>query len=147
LCDALARLNPSEDGSSSRVDMHIDWTWAAPDEPLPPVAVHSGISPLLESASDYLRGEPAEHNIRITGLITYLHREAATGPGEITVRGYIEQWDASSRALRFELDETSYRQAIAAHEAGATVRVTARVRRTAQRVEVIRVVDIDLLGS
>jgi hypothetical protein len=146
LCDALARLSGRDAEASSQVDLRIDWTWAAPDDPMSPVSVPAGLAPILDYGSDYLRGGPEEHTIRITGLVTHLHREKGTGPGEITVRGYIEQWDAGSRALRVELDEGTYRQAISAHEAGTTVRLTAQVRRAMGRVEVVHVVDLDLLG-
>ena len=147
LCDALARLVHAETDAAAAINLHIDWTWEAPDEPMPEISIPSGLGPVLEYASDLLRGGPQEHAITITGLITHLHREKAAGPGEITVRGYIEQWDASSRSLRLELDEGSYRQAIAAHDTGGTVRVTALVRRAARTLEVVRVIDLDLLGA
>jgi hypothetical protein len=147
LCDALARLIRTDVETAAAVDLHIDWTWAAPDEPMPAVSIASGLAPVLEYASDYLRGGPEEHTIRITGLITHLHREKAAGAGEITIRGYIEEWDASSRTLRLELDEGTYRNAIAAHDAGSTVRVTALVRRAARKLDVIRVIDLDLLAQ
>ncbi len=147
LCDALARLVYAEADTAAAVNLHIDWTWTAPDDQMSAISIPSGLGPILQYASDFLRGGPQEHAIRITGLVTHLHREKAAGPGDITVRGYIEEWDVSSRSLRLELDERSYRHAIAAHDAGVTVRVTALVRRTARTLEVVRVIDLDLLGT
>jgi hypothetical protein len=147
LCDALSRLpGPVGEGPGEDVTLRIDWTWAAPDEPISPVEIPAALAPVLAAGGDYLRGTPEEHSIRMTGLITKLHREAATGPGEITVRGHVEQWDSSSRALRMQLDEPTYREAIGAHEEGRSVRVVALVRRSLRGLEVLRVEDLQILA-
>lgn len=143
LCDALSRL-PGAPGEGD-CEVRIDWSWAAPADPSPGVTVNAGLAPVLAAGSDYLRDQPEEHSIRLTGLVTKLHRETATGPGEITVRGHIENWDASSRALRFQLDEATYRKAISAHDEGTSVRVNALVRRAPQGLEVLRVEDMQTL--
>jgi hypothetical protein len=78
--------------------------------------------------------------------VTKLHREEASGPGEVTVRGHIETWDAGSRAIRFELDEPTYRLAIAAHEAGQSVRTRAVVRQSDRGLTVVRVDDFQVLS-
>ena len=49
--------------------------------------------------------------MRLTGLVIRLHRDTPTGPGDITVRGFIEGFDSAARSLRLELDEVTYRQA------------------------------------
>ena len=144
LCDALGRLPGSD---SQNVDLRVDWTWAEPSEPTPSVDVYGGVAPVLEAGGDFLRGEPEEHSILITGLVTKLHRERATGPGEITVKGRIENWDVSSKTLRCELDERTYREAIHAHDVGEAVRVTALVRREPRGLKVIRVEDLETLPA
>lgn len=140
LCDALSRL-PGDDAELARnVEVSIGWTWSAEvDVPRGPVDVPAGLAPILAAASAYLRGEPEEYTIRLTGLVTKLHRDNASGPGEVTVRGHIENYDSGQRALRTELDATTYGEAIQAHEAGATVQVSALVRRSARGFEVLRV--------
>jgi hypothetical protein len=144
LCDALGRL-PGP--LSQNVDLRIDWTWSEPTEPTPPVAVAGGLAPVLLAGGDFLRGEPEEHSILVTGLVTKLHRDLATGPGEVTVRGYIDGWDVATRSIRCELDERSYREAIHAHDVGASVRLRALVRRAQRGLEVIRVEDIEVLSN
>jgi len=37
--------------------------------------------------------------------VTRLHRESALGPGQITVKGYVEGLDSGQRSLKVELDE------------------------------------------
>ncbi len=146
LCDALSRLTgPVDEPSGGDVHMRIDWTWAAPDEPAPPVTVPRGLAPVLAAGGDFLHGQPEEHSVRIIGLVTKLHREQAAGPGEVTVRGQVENWDAGPRAVRFELDEPTYRAAIAAHDAGESVRVIALVRRSDRGLVVVRVEDFQVL--
>lgn len=148
LCDALARL-PGEESepSSADVELSIEWTWSAPIEPLPPVTINSGIAPILNAGSDFLRGAPEEHTVRIIGLVTKLHRDTATGPGEITIRGLVEAWDVSPRSIRVHLDEPTYRWAIRAHELGAAVDLKALVRREPRRIVVIRAEDLRMLGA
>jgi len=121
------------------------WSWVAPEEPSPTVTIPRGLAPIIAAGADFLRGEPEEHTIRIVGLVTKLHREEASGPGEVTVRGHIESWDASSRAVRLELDERTYRAALAAHDAGLSVKSTALVRRTDRGLTVVRVEDFHVL--
>lgn len=144
LCDALARLTGSEGTDPGNVGLRIDWAWSAPDEPAPAVTVPSGLAPILQVASDYLRGDPEQHSIQITGRITHLHRDALTGPGNVTVRGYIEQWDSSDRALKLELDEGTYHRAVTAHDDGTTVRVKALVRRAPRAIEVLHVEEFEV---
>lgn len=67
------------------------------------------------------------------------------GRGEVTVRGHIEDWDAGSRAVRLEPDEPTYRSALAAHDAGISVRARALVRRTDRGLDVVRVEDFQVL--
>jgi hypothetical protein len=142
LCDALARLPGEDEALARNVEVSIGWTWSAePDVPRGPLDVPAGLAPVLSAASTYLRGEPEEHTIRLTGLVTKLHRDRAAGPGEVTVRGLIEDYDSGPRSLRSELDERTYREAIQAHDAGATVQVSANVRRGARGFEVLRVSD------
>lgn len=146
LCDALARLTGSSDELfGGDAHLRIAWTWAAPDEPSPAVTIPRGLAPVLAAGGDFLRGQPEEHTIRVIGLVTKLHREEASGAGEVTVRGHIENWDASARAVRFELDEPTYRSAIGAHEEGLSVRATALVRRTDRGLDVVRVEDFEVL--
>jgi hypothetical protein len=144
LCDALARLT-GEGDSAADVDIRVEWTWDAPRAEAPLVVVNAGLAPVLDAGADYLRGEPEEHVILLTGLVTKLHREAATGPGEVTVRGLIENWDVGNRTLRVELDETTYREAITAHDLGKFVRARALVERTPRGLDVLRVEDFQAL--
>lgn len=142
LCDALSRLTgPMKEPSGGDVELRIAWTWAAPEEAAPSVKIPRGLAPVIAAGGDLLRGEPEEHGIRLIGLVTKLHREDASGPGEVTVRGHIENWGDAARTVRFELDEATYRSAIAAHDGGISVRVTALVRRAAYALEVVRVED------
>jgi hypothetical protein len=145
LCDALARLPGTDPLESGDVSLRIGWTWAAPLAEASPLVVPVGSAPILAAAADYLRDQPEEHNIRVTGLVTKLHRETATGAGDITVRGHIENLDSGVRPLRLELDAQSYREAIAAHDVGASVQVTATVRRTPRALRVVQVVDFQIL--
>lgn len=146
LCDALTSLVGHGTGAG-KVELRISWTWAKPAQPVSAVEIPVDLAPVLEAGADYLRGQPDEHTVRITGLVTVLHRESATGPGEITVRGYIEGFDASYRILRCELDENSYRSAISAHEDGHTVTVSAFVRREPRRLNVLYVEDFHVLAD
>ena len=144
LCDALTGL-VGHGPDAGTAEVRISWTWAIPRDQVPPVEIPAGLGPVLEAGADYLRGQPDEHTVRITGLVTKLHRESATGPGEITVRGYIESFDSANRTMRCELDGDSYRQAIGAHDAGNTVTVTALVRRGPRGLEVLRVEDLRVI--
>jgi len=146
LCDALTRLTGSlDEPGGGDAQLRIAWSWVAPEEPSPTVTIPRGLAPIIAAGADFLRGEPEEHTIRIVGLVTKLHREEASGPGEVTVRGHIESWDASSRAVRLELDERTYRAALAAHDAGLSVKSTALVRRTDRGLTVVRVEDFHVL--
>lgn len=140
LLDALSRITGSDEHSGD-VQIRMDWTWMAPAELTPVVVVPQGLAPILAAGADYLREPREEHSIRLTGRVTRLHREEALGPGDITVRGLIENWDASSRSMRINLDETTYRRAISAHDAGTTVQVSALVRRTPHGLQVVQVED------
>lgn len=146
LCDALSRLPSGGDlGIRGNAELRIDWTWAAPEQPIRPVVVATGVVPILAAASDYLQGEEEEHTVRVTGLVIRLHRDVAVGPGQITVRGHVEGMDSGTRTLRFDLDEAAYREAIHAHDRGISVRVTALIRREAKGLRTIRVEDLQLL--
>jgi hypothetical protein len=146
LCDALSRLTGlAEDRTGGDVELRITWTWSAPNESTPAVIIPRGLAPVIAAGGDFLHGEPEEHTIRIVGLVTKLHREEASGPGEVTVRGHIENWEAGSRAIRFELDEPTYRVAISGHEAGQSVRTRAVVRQSDRGLTVVRVDDFQVL--
>lgn len=145
LCDALARLPSSNAPKLGDAELRIDWTWAAPDDTTSPIVVPTGLAPILAAGSDYLRGEPEEHTIWLTGLVIKLHRETASGPGEITIRGYVEGLDSGTRTVRLDLDERTYREAIQAHDRGISVRVGALVRREARGLNIVRVEDMQLL--
>lgn len=145
LCDALSRLGRSEDEPSHGVTLRVDWTWMAPSADLEEVTIPAGLAPVLEAGADYLTGQPPEHSVLVTGLITKLHRETPIGPGAITVKGYVEGLELSSRSVRVELDADAYRQAIAAHDRGATVQVAAVVRREPRSLLVVRVEDFRVL--
>ena len=144
LCDALIGLVGSGPGAG-KAELRISWTWAMPAEPIPAVEIPAGIGPILAAGADYLRGEPDEHTVRITGRITNLHRETQQGAGDITVKGFIEGYEGSNRALRCELDGPTYSSALAAHDAGRTVAVTALVQRAPRGLTVLRVEDFHVV--
>ena len=137
LCDALLGL-VGEGPDAGKAEVRISWTWAMPAEPIPAVEIPPGIGPILAAGADHLRGEPDEHTVRITGRITNLHRETQQGAGDVTVKGFIEGYEGSNRALRCELDGTTYSSALAAHDAGRTVVVTALVQRAPRGLKVLR---------
>jgi len=141
LCDALARLcGYGEERFSSNCNLTVDWTWSAPDQAeLSSVDISAGLAGTLALGSQYLQSDTEESSIWITGLITRLHRDSAIGPGEITIKGYIEGLDSGPRSLKVELDEGTYHEAVAAHDNGHTVSLGATVRRTARSLDVIRV--------
>jgi hypothetical protein len=129
LCDALSRLPGDPDGDGGDAELAVDWTWRVPEQPAERVRVAIGLAPVLAAGADFLRDQPEEHQVVMVGLVTKLHRESATGDGEITVKGHIEGWDANARTLRFGVDATTYSTAIGAHEGGQSVRVAADVTR------------------
>jgi hypothetical protein len=141
LCDALARLcGYGEEGFPSNCDLTVDWTWSAPDEPdLNSVSITAGLAGTLALGGQYLQSSTEESPIWITGLVTRLHRESAIGPGQITVKGYVEGLDSGPRSLKVELDERTYHEAVSAHDNGHTVKVGAIVRRNARALEVLQV--------
>jgi hypothetical protein len=117
----------------------------APSADIREVTIPAGLAPILEAAADYLTGQPPEHSVVVTGLVTKLHRETPVGPGAVTVRGYVEGLELSSRSVKVELDADTYREAIAAHDRGATVQVAALVRREPRSLAVVRVEDFRIL--
>lgn len=140
LCDALTGL-VGVGPDAGKAEVRISWTWAMPADPIPAIEIPAGIGPILAAGADYLRGEPDEHTVRITGRITNLHRETQQGAGEVTVKGFIEGYDGSNRTLRCELDGPTYSSALAAHDAGRTVVVTALVQRAPRGLRVLRTED------
>jgi len=101
------------------------------------VTVTPGIAPILGAGSAFLRGTPEEETIQAVGLVTKLHREASHGAGEMTVKGFIDGWDSSRPAIRFGVDENTYRRALNLHDAGLSVRLVALIRREPRRLVVV----------
>jgi hypothetical protein len=141
LCDALARLcGFGEDDRPADVSLTVDWTWSKPEAAeVEAVKVPAGLAATLVSGSQYLRDQPDEFMVSLTGLVVRLHRDSPMGAGEVTARGYIDGLDSGPRSLRLELDEVTYRQAISAHDLGHTIHVVALARNAARSLEVIRV--------
>jgi len=141
LCDALSRLcGYGEETFPSNCELSVDWTWSTPSQPdISGVLISAGLASTLALGGQYLQTSTEESSIWITGLVTRLHRESALGPGQITVKGYVEGLDSGQRSLKVELDEGTYHEAIAAHDNGHTVNIGATVRRNARSLEVVRV--------
>lgn len=147
LCDALSRLT-GEGDEGSDAEIQISWTWAAPQDVAGPVGIARGLAPVLAAGGDFLRDVSDDRHIRMVGLVTKLHRASPKGPGEITVAGHIEGWEETSRSLRLPLDERTYHEAIAAHDRGQSVRVSATVRRNpTRRFEVLEVEDLRVIAD
>jgi hypothetical protein len=147
LCDALGRLTGEDsDDEGGNVDINIAWTWERPIEAAPRVSIPAGLAPILGAGGDYLRGDPEEYQIRMIGRITQLHRDAPAGPGEVTVKGLIDEWDLTLRSLRIELDQGTYDNAINAHQDGKSVTVLATIRREA-RLRVVSIQAFDIAGQ
>lgn len=127
LCEALTNL-VGHGKEAGRISLRISWTWAKPADSVNPVEIPVELGEVLKAGAEYLRGQSDEETVLITGRVTTLHRESATGPGEITVTGFIEAIDSRNGTLRCELDEDTYRSAISAHDGGQTVTVSALVR-------------------
>lgn len=132
LCDALSRL-PAADGNSGDADISVRWTWAAPHAPSPTIRVNQGLAPVLAAGSDYLRSAEEMQTLTAVGTVVGLHRQERNGPGDVTVKGHVDGWDARARSLRFELEENLYHEAVIAHDEGHTVAVHVDVVRQARK--------------
>lgn len=147
LLDALVRLG-GPDNDVAPVELAVSWTYAAPEEPLEPVALSAGLMPVLAHGADVLRGTPDEVSATVTGLVVRLHRHEKLGPGEVTIQGFVESSVGSStRQVRAELDEVTYGDAIAAHRDGSSVRVRCVVRFGGARLEVTHVESFDVTND
>jgi hypothetical protein len=144
LCDALSRLSgpPNDAGVQENVRLEVAWAWVAPSNSAGRLEVPGELGPVLASASAYLRGDPEEHSITLTGLVTKLHRDKSSGPGEVTVKGHVDGWDSGARSIRAELHESLYHEAIQAHDEGSSVTIRAVVKNGARGFEVLRVSDL-----
>lgn len=122
LCDALARLT-GYGLEAETVELSIDWVWSGLAESEGPVTVPGGLAPALTLGGIFLRGQPDQQDIRVTGTIIKLHRENQLGAGEVTVKGVVEGLDDSGRTrnVRIPLDEATYHEAVVAHDQGRTV--------------------------
>ena len=105
LCDALLLGLVGEGPDGQQAEVRISWTWAMPAEPIPAVEIPPGIGPILAAGADYLRGEPDEHTVRITGRITNLHRETQQGAGDVTVK--VSSRDMRAATVPFAANSTA----------------------------------------
>ena len=139
LCDALARMTGHE-SQGSDVRISVDFTWMEPASvSAETLEIPRGLAPVLNAGSEYLKERGAEEQIQMIGMVTNLHREPASGPGEITLKGAILGEGSRSRSVRFELDEESYHMALRAHDEGTPLELQATIRRERRRLSVVAV--------
>jgi hypothetical protein len=147
LLDAMSRLG-GETESPSSFEMRVAWTYGGADADLVPLRVPEHLIPVLEQGATHLRGTPEVGVARITGRVVRLHRDAALGAGDITIRGFIDAGVElpAERNVLMQLDEQTYNEAVVAHQSGQTVQVQVEAR-FERRIRVTRMIEFTVLPN
>jgi hypothetical protein len=77
---------------------------------------------VMADAAEYLRTKQPRPNITVEGLVVGLSRNSNYGPGEVIVRGIIDD-SGKQRRFHAELTEPDYDEALRAHGAGLHVSI------------------------
>lgn len=77
----------------------------------------------------------------VVGLITKLHRELKLGPGEVTVKSYMQDRGGSARPAASSSTSRPTTRSIRAHKEGSSPRVDATVDQEPGRSMVTRTVN------
>jgi hypothetical protein len=139
MCEAIAGL-----GGDQQNEVAFRFTWAQSQpiqEPTPPLVFGSPHIGILESAAKDLRSRNDQRDVTMRGTIIRLHRETRSGPGDITVSGYVEgEIRDRARKVRIHLFEDDYSRAGVAHDDGNEVIVRGDLirRGTVTYVEPVR---------
>jgi hypothetical protein len=120
MCEALAGLGGDD---KHTVELRFTWAQSRPvRDATPPVTLSRTHIGILGEAAKGLRRRNEVSDAVIRGTIKRLHREARSGPGDITIVGYVEgDLERRARRLRVHLSEEDYSRAGAAHDAGDEV--------------------------
>ncbi|SFC54935.1 hypothetical protein [Streptomyces aidingensis] len=131
LCEALSGF-ASRGGGESRID--FSWALSRPVERTDPIRLNRDHMVILRQAAQEMRAAEPEDDVTVVGAVVRLHREGASGPGEVSIAGIIE--DGTNERLRrvwLELAEEAYSRATRAHQDGATVSVAGSLVRRGNR--------------
>lgn len=120
LCDALLGLA----GSNQETSFEFTVSWAktrlVPKQIPLSVKFLSDTLPVIEEASRGFKETSPQDEFELEGVVIKLTREAASGPGNVTILGAIED---KLRRVSAQIDEKNYHLAIPAHQSHSLIRV------------------------
>jgi hypothetical protein len=132
LCEAIVAL-AGEEGAG----LEASFAWAV-DRPRPDpvsrITFESNLVPVLKEAATDMRLLMPEPDVLLCGVVTRLHRESNSGPGDITVAGIVVgDADQQMKHATINLAESDYDAAITAHGDGLEIRVSGLLVRRGTR--------------
>lgn len=128
LCEAVAGLSSAGDDSGRSVEFAFSWSRSrpVPEDQISRIFVAADRAPFVGEAARVLRERSPIENFKLEGNVVKLERPETAIPGLVTVYAIIE---GAAKRVRVELAEAEYKQAVAAHLRGLTIRCSGRLIR------------------
>lgn len=137
LASIAGDLDFDRDDAESVSTLRAEWSPLEPfrrrDNRRESVEIPVTLAPTLDAGSAFLARRPVTERISVLGRIVKLHREGVGGPGDITIRG--RAGAGPLRVFKFNVDESTYHDAVNAHDNGHSVGVSALMERRPRQLQ------------
>jgi len=135
LCESIVGL-AADDRYQRSLEFSFSWSRNRPvgTEQISRIVFAHDRVPLIREAARNLRDNAPIDGCELNGPVIKLERVGNAGPGKITVYALVED---ETRHVVIHLPDEEYRQAIAAHENGNTIRASGRLVRAGRGYELL----------
>lgn len=145
LCEAIVGLWGSDEGQRT---LEFTFSWSPARPPATPLPKHIRFTadqvPLIRQGGAFLRAKAPVEEFEFVGVVVELKREKSSPTGSATI---FQEKGKTPRRLTIELNDSDYKNAVAAHEERQLVRAVGRLESEGRKYVLRNARNFERVGS